>query len=265
MHALARTAFVIAAAVAALAALPAPAAPSLPCASTVADRQLRVPILMYHLIDEDRPGWSAMTRRLTVSPGDFAAQMEWLDRHRYHTVTQQQLLDALECGSPLASKPVMVTFDDGYRDVFFNASAVLARLHMHATAYVITGRISGPDPSFLTWGLLHALERRGIEIGSHTVTHAELTGLSDQDALDELVNSRKALERKLGHQVPWFAYPGGTFDARIERLAREAGYLLAVTTVPGTTQSAEQPLALQRLRVLDSTGVRGLAAMLEAG
>jgi peptidoglycan/xylan/chitin deacetylase (PgdA/CDA1 family) len=136
---------------------------------------------------------------------------------------------------------------------------------MHATAYVITGRISGPDPSFLTWGLLHALEKRGIEIGSHTVTHAELTGLSDHDALDELVNSQKALERKLGHPVPWSAYPGGAYDARIEQLVREAGYLLAVTTVPGTEQSAGEPFALQRLRVLDSTGVTGLAAMLEAG
>jgi peptidoglycan/xylan/chitin deacetylase (PgdA/CDA1 family) len=74
-----------------------------------------------------------------------------------------------------------------------------------------------------------------------------------------------ALERKLRHPVPWFAYPGGAYDDRIERLAREAGYLLAVATVPSTEQSAGQPPALHRLRVLDSTGVQGLAATLGTG
>ena len=72
------------------------------------------------------------------------------------------------------------------------------------------------------------------------------------------------LERKLDHRVPWFAYPFGDFDARIERLARQAGYLLATTTVWGARQSASRPLALTRLRVLDSTHVTGLAAMLAA-
>ena len=80
----------------------------------------------------------------------------------------------------------MITFDDGYRDVLGKASPVLQRLQMHATAFVITSRISGPDPSFLTWPQLTALERRGIEIGSHTVHHAELPGLSDASAQAEL-------------------------------------------------------------------------------
>ena len=70
------------------------------------------------------------------------------------------------------------------------------------------------------------------------------------------------LERRLGHRVPWLAYPIGAYDGRIERFARGAGYVLAVTTEPGSRQSARRPLALRRLRVLDSTGVRGLAALL---
>jgi peptidoglycan/xylan/chitin deacetylase (PgdA/CDA1 family) len=157
----------------------------------------------------------------------------------------------------------MITFDDGYRDVWGKASAVLARLHMPATAYIITNRISGPDPSFLTWGDLRSLERRGIAIGSHTVTHTELTLLDDAQALVELRDSRGTLERHLGHPVQWFAYPAGREDARVVQLVREAGYVLAVTTQPGTTQRADAPLELHRYEVLDSTGVAGLAAMLE--
>jgi peptidoglycan/xylan/chitin deacetylase (PgdA/CDA1 family) len=99
------------------------------------------------------------------------------------------------------------TFDDGYRDVLWNAVPVLTRLRMPATAYVITGRVSGPDSSFLTWGELRALERHGVAIGSHTVHHLELPLLSDASARRELVESRRALERHLGQPVQWFAYP----------------------------------------------------------
>jgi peptidoglycan/xylan/chitin deacetylase (PgdA/CDA1 family) len=91
-----------------------------------------------------------------------------------------------------------------------------------------------------------------------------MTSLSDAQMLQDLRSSRRALERKLGHPVPWLAYPFGAYDERVERLTWQAGYLLAATTRAGTVQSARQPFALPRLRVLDSTGVRGLAAMLAA-
>jgi peptidoglycan/xylan/chitin deacetylase (PgdA/CDA1 family) len=204
----------------------------------------------------------ASSRPLSVHPAAFARQMEWLSRNGYHTITQRRLFDALMCGGALPRRPVLLTFDDGYRDVFFNASEVLMRLNMRATAYVVTDRISGPDISFLTWNLLHALERRGIEIGSHTRAHRDMTSLSDEALLADLTQSRLALERELRHPVPWLAYPFGSYDARVEHVARRAGYVLGVTTEPGALHSARRPLALPRLRVLDSTGVRGLAAML---
>lgn len=228
------------------------------------NREVVVPILMYHRISVVTASTPEVTRRLTVDPAVFAHQMGWLKRHGYHTVTQRELFDALMCGRRLARKPIMVTFDDGYRDAYKNAAPVLDRLDMRATAYVITGRISGKDASFLTWKQIRGLERRGVEVASHTVSHRALTTLSDQDALQELVRSRKTLERKLGHRVPWLAYPIGAYDAHVESLTRQAGYLLSVTTEWGARQSARRPFALKRLRVLDSTGVSGLAAMLAA-
>jgi peptidoglycan/xylan/chitin deacetylase (PgdA/CDA1 family) len=228
-------------------------------------RQVVLPILMYHRINVVRPSTPAASTALTVHPADFARQMVWLKRHGYQTVTQRELFEALMCGRPLVRRPIMITFDDGYRDVFFKASAVLHRLGMRATAYVVSGRISGPDPSFLTWPLLRALERRGIEIGSHTVAHRDMTSLSDAAMLEDLTSSRQTLERRLRHPVPWLAYPFGAYDERVARLARRAGYLLATTTRPGARQSARQPFALPRLRILDSTGVAGLAAMLAPG
>lgn len=230
--------------------------------SPLPDRTRVVPILMYHRINVVDASTPSITRRLTVHPDVFRRQMRWLKRHGYRTLTQRMLFDALMCGDRLGRKPILITFDDGYRDAYRKASPVLARFGMRATAYVITGRISGSDPSFLTWRQLRLLEARGVEIGSHTVSHRPLTSLSDEQASAELLKSRRVLERRLGHRIPWLAYPIGAYDARIETLARRAGYRLAVTTEYGALQSARRPLALRRLRILDSTGVRGLASML---
>jgi peptidoglycan/xylan/chitin deacetylase (PgdA/CDA1 family) len=221
-----------------------------------------LPILMYHRIDVLRPTLPAITRRLTVAPTDFAHEMEWLAGHGFHAVTERQAFDALEEGGPLPARPVMITFDDGYRDVLGKAAPVLRRLRMPATAFVITDRISGPDPSFLTWGRLRALERSGFDIGSHTVTHVDLPALSDAQAMTELRASRLALERHLGHPVQWLAYPAGREDPRIVELTARAGYVLAMTTQPGGLQDARHPLELHRYEVLDSTGIAGLESLL---
>jgi peptidoglycan/xylan/chitin deacetylase (PgdA/CDA1 family) len=215
---------------------------------------------MYHRVDVLRPTLPRITRALTVAPGDFARQMEWLHSHGFHAVSQSQVFAALERGASLPRHPVMITFDDGYRDVLVNAAPVLARLHMPATAYVITSRISGRDSSFLTWGELVRLERDGIAVGSHTVHHLELPALTDAVAMRELVGSRRALEQRLHHPVQWFAYPAGAENAHALYLVGRAGYVLAVTTRSGSLQRANSPLALERFEVLDTTGVTGVAA-----
>jgi peptidoglycan/xylan/chitin deacetylase (PgdA/CDA1 family) len=225
-------------------------------------RVLEVPILMYHRVGVVNAGEPPITQRLTVAPSVFAAQLEWLQAEGFHAITQQQLFAALERGAPLPHRPILITFDDGYRDVLWNAAPLLRRLHMPATAYVITGRISGPDPSFLTWPELLRLQRRGFDIGSHTVHHVELTLVPPTTAFAELEASRRTLERHLGHPVQWFAYPAGAFDAAVVRLVARAGYVLAVTTKPGDAQSATAPLTLHRYEILGSTGVAGLQALL---
>jgi peptidoglycan/xylan/chitin deacetylase (PgdA/CDA1 family) len=223
-----------------------------------------VPILMYHRIGSSSATTPTMTRALTVPTAVFGAQMRWLERNGFRPITQEQLFNALEHGARLPARPVMITFDDGYRDVLWNAAPILARLHAPATAYVITGRISGPDPSFLTWPELHMLEHKGIGIGSHTVDHLELTQLSDAAALHQLTASRRALEAHLHHPVQWFSYPAGRNSPHVLPLVARAGYVLAVTTSPGTLQTADAPYQLHRYEILDTTGVSGLASLLAA-
>ena len=241
---------------------PVPPRRTLRLPATLPRRTITLPILMYHRIGRIGPELASITQRLSVTLGEFAAQMRWLKRNNFHAVTQEQAFAALERGATLPSRPIMITFDDGYRGVWANALPVLMRMHMPATAYVITSRISNGDPSFLTWGQLRVLDRNGVTVGSHTATHPDLTTLSDAQALAELRTSRHVLERHLKRPVQWFAYPAGAHDARIVGLVRRAGYVLAVTTQPGTEQSAQAPLELHRYEVLNSTHVSGLAALL---
>jgi peptidoglycan/xylan/chitin deacetylase (PgdA/CDA1 family) len=230
--------------------------------ATLPARRLDLPILMYHRIDLVKPTLPGITQRLTVDPRVFAAEMRWLVRAGFHSVTPLQAFEALEYGQPLPRHPVLITFDDGYRDVLGKAAPTLHRLHLHAIEFVITDRVDGPDPSFLTWPELRRLERLGVAIGSHTVTHRNLVHLTVPEVRVELRQSRATLQRHLGHPVQWFAYPSGGVDRAVAAQVRRAGYVLAMTTSPGTVQSARQPLLLHRDEILDTTGVAGLAALL---
>jgi peptidoglycan/xylan/chitin deacetylase (PgdA/CDA1 family) len=228
------------------------------------DRTIELPILMYHRIGPLTPSLPAITKSLTVTPADFQAEVLWLAAHGYHAVSQLQAFEALEYGKPLPSKPVMITFDDGYRDVLWHTAALLHRLRMPATAYIITDRVEGADPSFLTWPELGRLEKLGFTIGSHTVHHLDLPSLSPAAAWAELADSKRTLEQHLGHPVQWFAYPAGRENPAVVALALKAGYVMAVTTQPGSLQSARDPLTLHRYEVLDTTGVAGVAAFVRA-
>jgi peptidoglycan/xylan/chitin deacetylase (PgdA/CDA1 family) len=217
---------------------------------------------MYHRIAVLQGDEPRVTQGLTVDPGEFRLQMQWLKEQGYTTITQLQLFKALEEGGTLPDKPIMLTFDDGYRGIATIAAPIMTQLGFVGTAYVITDRIARDPkraPTWLTWRQLRILEQRGWDIGSHTVSHTELPGLSEAAALKTLRASRFALERQLGHPVQWFCYPAGAVDAASVEWVRKAGYVLATTTQEGDVHNAADPLRLSRIRVANSTGVRGLA------
>ena len=237
--------------------------PTLRLPARVGPLAVNLPILMYHRIDRITPGLPWMTRALTVTPGVFRGQMAWIAAHGYHTVTQMQVWNALMHRRPLPTRPVMVTFDDAYRDVVTYAGPIIRGNHQHATAYVITDRLShGRVTPWMTWQQLRVLQHDGFDIGSHTVSHVDLVAASTAQARFQLRASRFALERFLHLPVQWLAYPYGKVDPTIAQLARQAGYVLAVTTQSGTLQRADGSLLLHRNEITDATGVAGLARLL---
>jgi peptidoglycan/xylan/chitin deacetylase (PgdA/CDA1 family) len=239
--------------------------PQLSLPDPLPNRTINVPILMYHriaVLNGDEP---QVTVGLTVDPGEFQLQMAWLNDHGYHTISQLQLFQALMEGKTLPEKPIMLTFDDGYRGVATVAAPVMSRYGYFGTAYIITDRIAekrSTAPTWLTWSQLRVLEQRGWDIGSHTVAHTEIPHMSPEAAMKTLRQSRFTLERHLGHPVQWFCYPAGSVDQKSVEEVKKAGYVLATTTKSGDTLSALDPLQLERIRISNTTGVRGLSAAL---
>lgn len=230
--------------------------------ATPAHASVRVPVLMFHRVAILAGPTTALARDLTVAPATFRAQMDWLAANGYHPITQAQLFRALYLGDRLPHRPVVLTFDDGYVDAVTTIAPILQKRRWPATFFVITGRAGAR--AFLTWPEMVALDRAGMDVASHTVDHVELPSLSAQQRMRELRDSRRALERHLGHPVYWFAYPAGRFDATSEVAVREAGYLLAYTTAHGSTISSATPMAEPRVRVRGEGSVAEFAAAVAA-
>lgn len=228
-------------------------------------RVLDVPVLMYHRVGRLPTVRTPISDALTVEPRVFDAEMEWLSKHGFHGITPWQLYRALVLGAPLPKRPVLITFDDGYADVLHDAEPILYRLGMPATAFIITDRVSGPDPSFLTWRELRDLEHDGFTIGSHTVHHLDLTKLTPAQVWRELQQSRRTLERHLGRPVNAFAYPYGAEDPSVVRTVNSVGYSLAFTTTPGDAQSSLHLLLLHRYDIHRNVDLTRFAALLHSG
>ncbi|HEX8075610.1 MAG TPA: polysaccharide deacetylase family protein, partial [Thermoleophilaceae bacterium] len=194
---------------------------------------------------------------------EFRRQMRALLRAGYRTITQRQLFDAVYRAAALPRRPVIVSVDDGYVDDVTEILPVLRRLRMVATFYVITGRTH--EAGFLSARQIRSLERAGMDVGAHTRTHPDLPSLAAEGLRAEVSGSARDLRRILGHPVYWFAYPAGAFDERTIGAVRRAGFLMAVTTQPGSSVSSTAPFAIPRLRVNRSTGVRGVLDLVRDG
>ena len=218
-----------------------------------------VPILMYHVIAD--PPADAPYPDLYVSERDFAGQMRWLARRGYQAVTQRQVWNHWHRGGALPPKPVVISFDDGYRSV---ADAAWPHLQRRSWPAVLNLTVKNLHVS---GGLSQYRVRRlladGWELASHTLTHPDLPGLDPRALTHEVAHSRAVLQAKFGVPVDFFCYPAGRYDARVIRAVRQAGYLGATTTLEGVARP-DEPYELRRIRVSRGAGVDGLADKLVA-
>jgi peptidoglycan/xylan/chitin deacetylase (PgdA/CDA1 family) len=231
--------------------------------ASVTPRTVRVPILTYHRVHKFATEYTKSIPDETVEPGTFAAEMAALRRGGFHTVSQRALFGALFHGAKLPPKPVLVSVDDGYVDAVTNILPVLRREHMVATFYVITGRTH--EQGFLNPTEIRRLDRAEMDVGAHTRTHVPLAQTPTAQAWSQIDGSRRDLARILGHPVYWFAYPYGSNDAAVQAQVKRSGYLLAVTTAGGETESSMAPYALPRYHVGRSASPASVVACAGGG
>ena len=222
-----------------------------------ARRHLRVPILMYHVIGDPRAG--APYPELYVSWSDFAGQMRWLERHGYSVVTLRAVWKHWHGRSDLPVRPIVITFDDGYRGTATRAAPTLAA---HGWPGVLNLDLSNVKASEgFGENRIRRLVAAGWELDSHTLTHPDLTTVDSGRLRREVAGSRMAIRKRFGVQAAFFCYPSGRFDERVVNAVKAAGYLGATTTIYGLADRHD-PYRLARVRINRSDGVGGFASKL---
>jgi peptidoglycan/xylan/chitin deacetylase (PgdA/CDA1 family) len=234
---------------------PAPLAPTPALAPTPdgAARSARVPILMYHYLSTPPAGADRYRLDLSVTPAMFDAHLDALQQAGYTTISLYTLLAHLTEGAPLPGKPVIITFDDGYRDTYENAFPRLQARGMTATFFVVTDFIDEQRPEYLTWEMARAMLASGMSIESHGRNHVSLKGKDRDYLIWQALGSLETIQYELGVRPRFVSYPAGDFDALTVEVFRSASYWAAVTTVQGATHHGDNLFQLRRVRVHGTT------------
>lgn len=207
--------------------------------------QVAIPILMYHHIRNYNDPNDQIGTNLSLSPENFRAQIDYLKDNGFTTITFAQLLDFPT--KKLPEKPIILTFDDGYQDGYDNAFKDLKASGQIGVFYIVTNFLGQPDQ--MTAAEVREISDAGMEIGSHTKSHPDLTTLTVSNVKKELVDSKKTLEEIIGKSIISFCYPSGKHNDIAGKTVIEAGYLTATTTKTGISSTSEEKILLSRLRI----------------
>ena len=210
-----------------------------------------VPILCYHKFGEGKKS------ALNTPPGLFRQHMAYLKSNGYRVISPGDLLDFLEYRRQIPKKAVLITIDDGFKSVYDIAWPILEEFGFTATLFVYTDYI-GLSKKALSWEDLKILKSRGFTIGSHSVSHSDLTRKGEQETEEDFSNrkqkeiylSKKIIDEKLNQNTVFFSFPYGKYNSDIVTMTGQAGYKLAVTVDRGSNPFFTNPLALKRDMIL---------------
>ncbi|MDD1627287.1 MAG: polysaccharide deacetylase family protein [Methylococcaceae bacterium] len=219
-------------------------------------------VLMYHGTPNNHP-----SSKYSIRADRFNAHLRYLKKQGWNTI----LFRELNTVSVYPKKTVVLTFDDGYADNFEGAFLPLVKNNMKATWFITTDCIGkhahwmgspSPQTQMLTAEQILQMEKAGMEIGSHTCSHPDLTTLSYDQQRDEMMQSKQILEAIIHGKIPSFAYPYGRHNSDSIEAAKDAAYQLACTVRPGDFDSEKNPLLVRRITIFATDSVSTLARKL---
>lgn len=182
-------------------------------------------ILMYHHVSDTTP------LSTSISVDDFRKHMAYIKAH-HQVLPLPQVVTALQQKQKLPDKTLVITFDDGYRNIFENASPILEEFGFPYTIFINPDRISNSAKQ-LSWQQVAEMQKRGATFANHTLQHIhmlqKLIGESQQDWLARLAsnlnNSEQQLKEKLGYSLKYLAYPYGEYNAQVQQLLHKMGFI----------------------------------------
>lgn len=225
-------------------------------------RTAKVPILMYHYVSTPPQDANIFRLDLSVKPELFAAQLDRMLADGYTTISLYDLVANLTQGAPLPPKPVILTFDDGYRDAYENAFPRLKERGMKATFFVITDFMDEKRPEYLTWDMARIMFAAGMSIEAHGRNHASLRKRDNDFLVWQALGSLETIKYELGVQPRFICYPAGEYDQATIAIFKSANYWAGLTTQQGATHHSDDLFELHRVRIRGTTTPDELARLL---
>lgn len=186
----------------------------------------RIPILMYHdILPKKEVSWD-------VTPEELEEHFQLLKSEGVTPISIDDLMVHLRTGTPLPEKPVVLTFDDGYKGHYEYVYPLLKKYGYPAVFSIYTdGITNNTGRPKATWEQIREMAKDPlVTISAHSVTHPlDLTKLPDEQLQKEVVESKKTLELYLGIPIHYFTYPVGKYDERVAQLVASSGYQMALT------------------------------------
>jgi peptidoglycan/xylan/chitin deacetylase (PgdA/CDA1 family) len=215
-----------------------------------------VPILLYHHITEGKP-----TNLYSVSKENFQEQMDYLVQNGYRTISMNALVEALKNGTDLPEKPIIITFDDGNQNVYFNAYPIMKERGLTGAVFIIANRIN--VEGFLSVRQLTEMILAGWEVGSHGMRHVDM--VKEPQALrDEIGNSKKLIENALKIKIYSFAYPYGKADKVTIDWVKQIGYSSALGLGITNHQDMENIYFLNRREVKNDLSMQDFQKLIDS-
>lgn len=193
----------------------------------ISEKNLEIPIFLYHHIVKEES--EIQYDYMQTTEKTFEEQIRGLENLGYHFISYQDLIDYNNGQKKLYKKSCVLTFDDGYKDIYTNAYPILQKYNIPFTMFVVTNAV-GAD-GCASWEELKEMQDSGLAlIASHSTNHTEFNKLSVAETLENVDSSYKALEENLGEQkTKIFTYPYGLYSQEQLEPLKEEGYVINLT------------------------------------
>jgi len=210
-----------------------------------------IPIVTYHSIRPHIEGESEEQERFDITPELLKDQLEYLKKEGFTTISFDKLADYFDGKTSLPEKPIILSFDDSWKNQYVYAFPLLKEYSVTATFFVFTNSLD--KKNHLTWDETREMQKAGMEIGSHTKFHPYLDDITDPIELKtEIAGSKNILEESIGIAITSFAYPFGEHALASIDEVRRAGYRTARSLRAGVVQKREDLFTLRSFLTTDS-------------